>query len=306
MTELIAKLRGIVSVLNTPFTDDDRIDVNGLAAHVEHAVATGAAGFLVPALASEVYKLTLDERRLIVLTTLEAAAGRVPVIGGASAATERERLAAAEAWIALGCEGVLVSMPYQDDDGFRAQVERLAALEPGFLMLQDWDAQGDGLPIPLILELHERIPAFRSIKIEVAQAGAKYTRLLEATNGTLHVAGGWAVTQMIEALDRDVHTLMPTGLNPIYTRIYRDYSAGNRDAAVGLFRRVLPVLAFSNQHLDLSIHFFKRLLYRQGLYQTARVREPIVPMDAYQSRIADELADYALALMRDINQETAA
>lgn len=306
MTDLIAKLSGIVSVLNTPFTHDDRIDAGGLAAHVEHAIETGAAGFLVPALASEVYKLTMDERRLLVQTTLETAGGRVPVIGGASAATENERLAAAAEWIALGCDGILVSVPYQGDADYSAQVERLAALEPGFLMLQDWDAQGDGLPIPLIMELHERIPAFRSIKIEVAQAGVKYTRLLEATQGTLHVAGGWAVTQMIEALDRGVHTLMPTGLNPLYTRIYHHYQAGERGAAKALFWRILPILAFSNQHLDLSIHFFKRLLHRQGLYRTDRVREPITPIDACQSRMADELIGYALDLMREIHEEETA
>jgi 4-hydroxy-tetrahydrodipicolinate synthase len=69
---------------------------------------------------------------------------------------------------------------------------------------------------------------------------------------------------------------------------------------VALFRRLLPILAFSNQHLDISIHFFKRLLYRQGLYPTPRVREPILPFDGYHMRIADELIDYALKLMREI------
>lgn len=43
---------------------------------------------------------------------------------------------------------------------------------------------------------------------------------------------------------------------------------------------MLPVLAFSNQHLDISIYFFKRLLHAQGIYATDKVRSPKVAFDA--------------------------
>ncbi|HOF41275.1 MAG TPA: dihydrodipicolinate synthase family protein, partial [Candidatus Hydrogenedentes bacterium] len=69
-----------------------------------------------------------------------------------------------------------------------------------------------------------------------------------------------------------------------------------RAEARRLFEQILPVLAFSNQHLDISIHFFKRLLHAQGVYETARVREPILPFDAAHERIAAELIERALAL----------
>lgn len=303
MNATIEALRGIVTVLNTPFSDDDRVDADALARNVEYALESGVAGFLVPAMASEVYRLRPDERALLVRTTLETVRGRVPVIGGASAATETERLEAARRWIELGCDGVLVSIPYQDDGDYMRQVKTLARLQPGFLMLQDWDAQGYGLPLPLILNLFERVDAFKSIKIEVVPAGVKYTQVLDSTGGELHVAGGWAVTQMIEALDRCVHTLMPTGLHPIYTRIYSLYQAGKRAEAVALFRRLQPILMFSNQHLDISIHFFKRLLHRQGIYPTDRVRQPILPFDCYHARIADELIAEALELSREVEAQ---
>src|SRR5690606_6138115 len=126
--------------------------------------------------------------------------------------------------------------------------------------------------------------------------GVKYSEVLNATGEKLHVSGGWAVTQMIEALDRGVHTLMPTGMHGIYTRIYRLYMAGDRAGAQALFYRLLPVLAFSNQHLDISVHFFKRLLHRQNIYRTANVRSPILPFDAAHKRIADELIDTVIGL----------
>ena len=55
-------LHGIVTVLNTPFTDSDEIDFHALKQNVREALNAGVAGFLVPAMASEVQKITFDER----------------------------------------------------------------------------------------------------------------------------------------------------------------------------------------------------------------------------------------------------
>jgi 4-hydroxy-tetrahydrodipicolinate synthase len=293
-------MRGIVTVLNTPFLDDDAIDREGLNANVAQAIAAGVAGFLVPAMAAEVGKLSMAERIQVVETVLGAVKGRVPVIGGASADTPEARLDMARRLIGLGCDGVLVSIPYTDESQYRRHVEAVAALDPPFLMLQDWDATGYGVPVSVIVRLFEDVEAFRCLKVEVVPAGVKYSEVIEATGGRLHVSGGWAVMQMIEALDRGVHAFMPTGMHAVYTRIFSLYHEGQRDAARALFNRLLPVLAFSNQHLDISIHFFKRLLYRQGVYATPRVREPILPFDAFHERMADELIEYVLELMQDL------
>lgn len=296
----LLNLRGIVTVLNTPFSDDDTVDLDALRHNAQRAIDVGVAGFLVPAMASEVYKLSDSERAAMVDVVLEAAAGRAVIVGGASAGTPGARRTQAQRLIAQGCEGVLVSIPYDGDDAYRREVESLAALQPRFLMLQDWDFNGPGIPVPLIARLFEEVPAFQALKVEVAPAGAKYSAVLEATGGRLHVSGGWAVSQMIEALDRGVHAFMPTGMHRIYTTIYRRYMEGDRAGAESLFHRLLPVLAFANQHLDISIHFFKRLLYRQGVYATPRVREPILAFDTYHEASATRLIELAMALEAEL------
>jgi len=296
----LLELRGIVTVLNTPFADDDTLDLPGLRRNVRAALEAGVAGFLAPAMAAEVDRLSAAERRAMVQTVLEEAAGGVPVIGGASAATAAERRERAAELIAQGCAGVLVSIPFENEAQYEREALELDSLGPGFLMLQDWDSRGYGVPVPLIVRLFERLPRFRALKVEVVPAGVKYSEVLRATGGRLHVSGGWAVMQMIEALDRGVHALMPTGLHAIYVRIDRLYRGGRREEARALFERLLPVLAFSNQHLDISIRFFKRLSWRQGLYATPRVREPLLPFDAVHERIADGLIDRATALVREL------
>ena len=84
---------------------------------------------------------------------------------------------------------------------------------------------------------------------------------------------------MIEGLQRGVHAFMPTGMHYIYTSIYKLFEEGKSEEAEKLFQQILPVLAFSNQHLDISIHFFKRLLFQPGTYPTPNVRKPILPFD---------------------------
>lgn len=292
-------LPGIITVLNTPFTEDDTIDLDGLQRNTRLALDAGVAGFLVPAMASEVLKLSEDEREQMVRMVVETAAGRVPVIGGSSAPGARTRLRVGERLLALGCQGMLVSIPFHDARQYEHDLREVAGLHPPFLMVQDWDASGGGLPIPLIVRLFEEIEEFRCLKIEVVPAGSKYSAVLSATGGRLHISGGWAVMQMIEALDRGVHAFMPTGMHSIYTRIFSLYRQGRRECARELFQRLLPVLAFSNQHLDISIHFFKRLLHRQGVYHTARVREPILAFDEYHEQTAEELIAYAMRLMEE-------
>lgn len=302
MKELL-DLRGIITVLNTPFSEGDTIDLPALRRNVAAAIQAGVAGFLVPAMASEVGKLSLAERTAMLSAVLEETAGRVPVIGGASAANRAERLQAAHDLVQLGCPGLLVSIPYENDLQYEQDVRAVAALNPGFMMLQDWDAAGFGVPVALVARLFEEVPVFRSLKIEVVPAGVKYSQVLAATGGRLHICGGWAVMQMIEALDRGVHAFMPTGMHAIYTQIYRLYRSGDRAAAKALFNRLLPVLAFSNQHLDISIHFFKRLLYHQGIYPTPRVRPPILKFDSIHQQIADEMIELVMELTDEVEKD---
>lgn len=293
-------MRGVVTVLNTPFAADGSVDAAALARHAKLALDAGVAGFLVPALTAEVQKLTAPERDAMLRAVVGTVAGRVPVIGGASAPTQAERLAYATRAAELGCDIVLVNLPYESDAQYRREIGEIAEASRRDVMVQDWDAAGTGVPLLAILAAFAAIPAFRYLKIETANAGPKYTALKDATGGKAHVSGGWAVMQLIEALDRGVDAFMPTALNPIYVEILRRHSSGDRDGAVALFRRVLPVLAFSNQGLEHSILFFKRLLWRQGVYPTPDLRAPAGSFDAHQSRIADELIDFAMALEKEL------
>jgi 4-hydroxy-tetrahydrodipicolinate synthase len=293
-------LKGIVTVLNTPFTDENKADFPALRNNVTYAMEAGIAGFLVPAMASEVYKLSDNERLKIVEVVLDTVKGKIPVIAGIGEPDLARSLQLLKSHVELGCENVLFQISYKNKKQFRSHFLKLAELEPKMIMLQDWDPSGYGLPDELIISLFEEVEAFRCLKVETVPAGIKYSRILKLTEGRLNLSGGWAVSQMIEGLKRGVHAFMPTGMHYIYTNIYRLFSNGQLEEAEQLFQKILPVLAFSNQHLDISIHFFKRLLFRQGIYPNANVREPSLPFDDLHKEIADKHIDTIIQLENEL------
>ncbi|QEN09467.1 dihydrodipicolinate synthase family protein [Oceanispirochaeta crateris] len=142
----IKDLLGIITVLNTPFTSEDKLDVLSLVRNVRYALDAGVKGFLVPAMASEVGVLSESEKLEMVRTVVDACEGRVPVIGGTSAPSLKAMCRLAESNLKLGCQGILANIPYENNDQYRANVSELDRLGPEFLMLQDWDSSGYGLP----------------------------------------------------------------------------------------------------------------------------------------------------------------
>ncbi len=254
-------------------------------------------------MASEVGQLSLREKLDVVGQVVATVADRVPVIGGASAHNPQEQVGLAAELINLGCAGILVPIDSAADPiAIERDLAKIVELEPGFLMVQDWDANGQGLPMKTISRLFQRIERFNWIKIEVQNAGPKYTDVLNEFNGELGVAGGWAVTQMIDGLDRGVHAFMPTAMHNIYVEIYRRYAAGEREEAERLFARIKPVLAFSNQSLDISIRFFKRMLHAQGVYATPNVRLSGTSFGVNDKRRADELIEQVSQLQAEITE----
>src|SRR5207244_9928077 len=78
------KLRGCGTALVTPFKKDQSIDEACLRELVEWQVASGI-GFLVPcATTAETPTLSRDEWLRVIDITIEVAAGRVPIVAGAT------------------------------------------------------------------------------------------------------------------------------------------------------------------------------------------------------------------------------
>ncbi len=96
------------------------------------------------------------------------------------------------------------------------------------------------------------------------------------------MSGGWAIMGMIEALNRGVHAFIPSTLEVLYNEIYQLFIHDNLEEARDLFAKILPVLSFTHQHIDIAIKFSKMLRVKEGIFETDFCRYPIKDFDKYQ------------------------
>ena len=296
----VALPRGIVSVVQTPFAPDGSIDLDSLGCLLDDAIAGGVSGLLAPVVASEVACLSVAERIQVLQFLSKQIAGRVPLIVGASSDDVATCHFMQNVACDIGAAAWLVAVPqafYQDQGQVIPFFRDVCTDNRLPLIIQDLQFGGPGLPLSLIRELRMQIPAFQGIKIETVPAGPKYTEVRRTLGVDFFIAGGWAVSQLIEALDRGVDAMIPeSAMVRVYCEIFRRYACGDRDGAQTLFRSLLPILAFTNQELSVSIAFFKRLLVRKGIFENEMLRLQGFVWDEYNQRIADELIEHYLTL----------
>lgn len=298
--------RGILPVVQTPFDPSGQIDEASLVRLVHATLDAGACGFLVPAVASEVGALSVEERFRILSLVLESAGGRVPILAGCSSDDADECVRLALSARGLGAAAYLVAVPqscYANPENVLPFFEGIAARVDLPLIIQDLEWSGPGLSLASIDQLAARIPTLRGLKIETVPAGPKYTAVRRSLGPDFFIAGGWAAPQMIEALDRGVDAMIPEcSMVPVYDAVFRLHRRGARSEAVRLFRALLPVLAYSNQEIRTSIAFFKRLLVRKGIFACDAMRGAPFQWDEFNSRIADELIHLYLGLESSARQ----
>jgi len=105
-------LRGVLAAMVTPMTADEEIDLPKLAELADRLIRQGVHGLVPLGSTGEYYALSADERERVLRTTLEAAAGRVPVVAGTNAGSTREVIAYSTQAEQLGCAGIMLAAPY--------------------------------------------------------------------------------------------------------------------------------------------------------------------------------------------------
>lgn len=285
--------RGVVATVLTPFTNGGEIDHQSLKQLLDFYADNGVKGILVPVVASEVDKLSDEERLELTASAIDAVSGRYPVIGGLVSETPEEVKRASESMLGLGCAGLVCRAPRSigtsNDRRLQLEYFQAAAEECPYFVVQDLAFDDFGMPLDFIELLVSSLPQFRAIKVEVVRTGYKATRILELTGGAVDVWSGWAALQMIEGLDRGIKVFNVSAYNRLFIKISEIYVSGNREEAINVFETLLPYLAFGRQHIDINLQLTKRYLVERGVFSTARMRQPCVEYDRFHERFGDEI-----------------
>jgi 4-hydroxy-tetrahydrodipicolinate synthase len=280
-------ITGVFNILATPFDVDDQVDISSLRKLVDFQIKMGAYGLTILGVLGEAGKLSVDERKLVVTTVMEANDGRVPVVVGTSHQVTATCIQLSQDAIAAGAAGVMISPPrFADkatDDKILAFYEQVAEAYTSPIVVQDFPPVNDVIMSPDVLaELANRIPNIRHLKLEDPPLMQKITAIKERTD-LYAIFGGLGGMFFLEELQRGAAgTMTGFAFTEVLVAIYKAFSAGQTKEAERIFDHYLPLIRFENQPIiNLSIR--KEFLRRREAIATARLRQPYVGID-YDTR----------------------
>ena len=103
---------GSLVAIVTPMTDDGALDLDALRRLIDWHIAAGTDGIVIVGTTGESPTVSYDEHCLLIRTTVEQAAGRVPVIAGTGANSTSEAIELTECAKRAGAQAGLSVVPY--------------------------------------------------------------------------------------------------------------------------------------------------------------------------------------------------
>ncbi len=280
----IVRLRGILPIAPTPFTETGEVDVEGQRRVLDCMIDQGVDGICVLANFSEQFMLTDEERDRLTELCLTHVAGRVPVIVTCSHFSTRIASDRGKRAASLGAAMLMLMPPYHgvslraDEEGMLAHFAAVAEAARIPLLVQDAPLSGVHLSVPFLVRLATSVPLARYFKIEVLGAAAKLRALIAA--GGDAIAGPFdgeeSITLMAD-LDAGARGTMASALLPDLIKVVlTHYFAGRRAEAAAAYARILPLINFENRQCGLRAA--KTVMQAGGVIKSDSVRHPLEPL----------------------------
>lgn len=105
------KLYGVITAMTTPFTEDDRVDVEALEQQTEFLIEKGVQCLYPTGTTGEMFLMNCEERELVAQTVIRKADGRVPVFVQAGAMKLKDTVRLAQHAVEAGAAGIGVVTP---------------------------------------------------------------------------------------------------------------------------------------------------------------------------------------------------
>jgi len=158
--ELRKRWQGVVIPLVTPFKASGEVDLAALAANVQWIMDQGArmgnTVFLAAGSGGDFTSMSLEERKMVIGTVCEVAAGKIPVIAGSQSNDIRDCIAIAQFCEKAGVDAIQLSGAYYYDGrpgdaiGWMKEVARHTSI--GFAVYNNWYT-GYDMPLDVIDEI---------------------------------------------------------------------------------------------------------------------------------------------------------
>jgi 4-hydroxy-tetrahydrodipicolinate synthase len=279
-------LTGVFPIAPTPFDDRGDLDLASQRRVTDFLIDAGVDGICILANYSEQFVLTDAERETLTTDILEHTAGRVPTIVTTShyssrIAAERSRRAQD-----LGAAMVMLMPPFfgatmrVDEAGIAEYFKIVADAIDIPIMIQDAPMAGTALSAPVLAKMAQEIPNLSYFKIEVGGTANKLRELIRLAGDVVEgpFDGEEGITLLAD-LDAGATGTMPSALYPEALKpIVQHYLAGERDEAVRLYERYLPLINYENRQCGLRA---TKVVFKEGgIIASDHVRHPQGPLSA--------------------------
>jgi 4-hydroxy-tetrahydrodipicolinate synthase len=284
-------LRGIFPIVQTPFTESNKLDLEVLAGEVRFLDRARAHGCVWPQNASEWSSLSESERLAGAETILATGKKLRPaIVIGVQAPTMDAAVRYARHAQTNGADAI-ISLPLAGAD-MPALLEYYKAIGKATDLPLFAQAVGD-FSVDHLIELYRAVPTLRYIKDEAGQPLLRFAELKEKSHGQLHVFSGGGKNQIDEMI-RGFSGCMPFSFfADVQAAAWDLWHEGKRREAVDVFGNVAMMLEEIGVY---GLEAVKYILVRRGVFKTYRVREKKRPgtLDAPARQTLEEM----LALMK--------
>lgn len=269
------QFRGIFQILHTPFDAAGRIDWSSFERQIDYCLQAGVHGLVTPAMASEFFSLSDQERCDITEFTLRQVARRVPVV----IAVQGVSLPVAEHFachaLEHGADGLMAMPPYLRKaaaSDLEVYYRQLASLGLPLIIQNNPAPIGTPLGPAELARLMDRHPGISYIKEETPPILQRVTQILTAAPDCHGVFGGANGLYLIDELERGACGNMPAGgLIDVQVKIFNLYEHGHAEKARSLQHQLLPLLTYAAMY---GVTFHKFLLWRRGVLADPYARDP--------------------------------
>lgn len=121
-------LQGSLVAIVTPMFEDGRLDLDVLRALIDWHISEGTDGIVIVGTSGESPTVDFDEHCLLIKTTVEHVAGRIPVIAGTGANSTKEAIELTVSAKAAGADACLLVAPYYNKPTQEGLYQHFAAV----------------------------------------------------------------------------------------------------------------------------------------------------------------------------------
>jgi 4-hydroxy-tetrahydrodipicolinate synthase len=294
------ELRGVFPVFQTPFRDDDSIDIDVLAREINWLYDNGASG-IVMAMVSEVLRLDTNERKHLAELACKFGATRGAAVISVGAESTKVAESYAKHAESVGAAALMAIPPVSvsvGEDELLEYYRRIARAVKVPLIVQD--ASGYvGRPMSIDMQarlLNEFGPDRIQFKPEANPVGPRLSALKQATNNRARIFDGTGGIALVDCYRRGVVGTMPgADLIKALVALWRALETGDEKRIYQLSPPICSLVAMQTS-LDGFLAVEKYLLVKQDIFTTTRVRGPVgFVLDDATRREIDRLFDLLMS-----------